>query len=678
MERREPSQMYSNPVNDSGIMSAWECFVNGDATPSESLRALIDISWQRCFQAQVDPRRERALPLLPPDTLESLRQDYGELLSSSAPVMGLARKFLAETGTVMALTDPQGMILTLEGDPATIASAERIRLLPGAKWDESTCGTNAIGTALAIGEPVQIHSAEHYCAGIKRWTCSATVIRHPHDGEILGVIDVSGLSESYSRHSLALVVTTADRIESRLATREMERRYRLLECCIKQLSGHPSDGSVVFDRRGYPVKGNGRAEAALTALGSGISLASPQRIPGLAVSPADALERIGDELPGWMQPEWLEPVIDQGERIGTLLTIPTPRRNGMNPGVERPAEALHPGHAEAESGLTGVIGDDPSLLASARKARQLARSRAPVLLLGETGAGKELFAQSIHRLSSAKDGPFVALNCGGLSRELMASELFGYADGAFTGARRGGMIGKIEAANGGTLFLDELGEMPLDLQPHFLRVLDQGEIYRLGETRPRKTDFRLVTATHRELRDEVAAGRFRMDLFYRISVTSVRIPALRDRRRDIRVLAEHFLARFTREHSRGAAYLDEAAVACLEAYDWPGNVRELRNVIESALLMSESDHLGVDALPPEIRSAASRVTGPGAGETIAQPRRTSLAAGEQQLIRDAIEASQGNLTVAARSLGIAKSTLYLKVKKYGIGRVPQPARTQVN
>jgi transcriptional regulator with PAS, ATPase and Fis domain len=375
-----------------------------------------------------------------------------------------------------------------------------------------------------------------------------------------------------------------------------------------------------------------------------------------------------------MRPEWLEPVIDKGERIGTLLTIPLPRRRGVGPGTPN---RVHIAQApiEAETSFAGLIGRDPSLLESAHRARQLAKSSVPVLLLGETGAGKELFAQGIHRSSRAKDGPFVALNCGGLSRELLASELFGYTDGAFTGARRGGVIGKIEAANGGTLFLDEIGEMPLDLQPHFLRVLEQGEIYRLGENSPRKTDFRLVAATHRDLRSDVSAGRFRMDLFYRVAVTSVRVPPLRDRKGDIRILTEHFVKRFAREHSLGAVCLDEAVVACLEAYGWPGNVRELRNVIESMLLMCHGDCLGIDTLPAEIQKLAPGGGGQPAGG-VARLQRTTLEASEEHLIREAIRAARGNLALAARSLGIAKSTLYLKVKKYDMDRTLHDSRAQ--
>jgi transcriptional regulator with PAS, ATPase and Fis domain len=258
-----------------------------------------------------------------------------------------------------------------------------------------------------------------------------------------------------------------------------------------------------------------------------------------------------------------------------------------------------------------------------------------------------------------------------LTRELLASELFGYVEGAFTGARRGGLMGKIEAANGGTLFLDEIGEMPLDLQPHLLRVLEQSEIYRLGENAPRSVNFRLIAATHRDLRKEVAEGRFRMDFFYRVAVTSIRIPPLRDRRGDVRLLAAHFIERFCKQHELGARRLDDALLAQLESYAWPGNVRELRNVIESVLLMSDGECVGIEALPPELlqdsdaieATASLPATGRG---SFATAQVSSIAEGEAELIRRVIAVTQGNLTQAARELDIAKSTLYQKIKLYGL------------
>ena len=225
------------------------------------------------------------------------------------------------------------------------------------------------------------------------------------------------------------------------------------------------------------------------------------------------------------------------------------------------------------------------------------------------------------------------------------------------------MVGKVEAANGGTLFLDEIGEMPLELQPHFLRVLEEGEIYRIGETTPRKINFKLIAATNRELREEVAEGRFRMDLFYRVSVTSIRIPPLRERREDIGPLVEHFLRKFAERYGADSKEL----IAALENHGWPGNVRELRNVVESMFLMASGASLGLDALPPEIGSPP--VSGGGKIKLRSPATTGKLEDAELEFIRETLEADRGNLTLVAKHLGIAKSTLYIKLKKYGLDQV---------
>ena len=657
-------QMFSTPGDESAVMTAWESFLRGDARPAESLRSLVDVSWQRCQQAHVDPNRRSGPQPVSDQDLFLLRERQRELLEASAPVMACARDFLSESGTMMALADTHGTILMSEGDTPAMGSAETIHLMPGVTWSEALCGTNAIGTALAMGQPVQIHSAEHFCAGIKRWTCSATVVRHPTDGEIIGVLDVSGLSQTYSRQSLALVVTSASRIESRLAMGEMERRYRLLEHGMSRWSAGGQEGLVLFDRRGCPIKANEHAPIAIAAAGGEIDLSSARRLPELA---AGRLGQGGARsvLPAWIKPEWLEPLIVKGEHLGTLLVVPVSRGRAASVrsslAGQRPGKSFGDSTAEGDA-FASVITNDPAMLQAIAKARQLARSRTPVLLQGETGVGKEEFARGIH---GACAGPYVALNCGGLSRELLASELFGYADGAFTGARKGGMVGKIEAADGGTLFLDEIGEMPPDMQPHLLRVLEQGEIYRLGENTPRRVNFRLIAATHRDLRQEIAAGRFRMDLYYRIAVTSLRIPPLRERAGDIALLAQHFFERFRRDQGMASGTLEPAVLEKLEAYQWPGNVRELRNVIEGAVLMSEGASLTCSALPAELSGIESPDTA--SAQTLGAGVR-SIAEGEEALIRRAITASGGNLTLAARQLHIAKSTLYVKMQRYGVSR----------
>jgi transcriptional regulator of acetoin/glycerol metabolism len=670
-------QLFAEPENDHHIMASWERFLNGDEGGSDALRRLIDDSWRRCQGASVDPAIYQAPPPIKENSLHSLQTECSELLTASTPVMASARDFLAETGTVMVLTDQSGTILNLEGDMSTRGAAEDVHLLSGANWSELACGTNAIGTALAVGHAVQIHSAEHYCAGIKRWSCAATVVRDPYDKSILGVVDVSALTESYNRLSLALVLATAGRIENRLAKLELDIRYRLLEECVDRLSSRTTDGVIVFDRRGRAIKSNGRSSAVISDLGIDAAV-GPEGLSSLSLrwnKGKDAPEA----LPGWIRREWLEPVIENGEHIGSVLTLPS-RRGSALAGSSR-SGASAPGSETADKGgFEKVIGKSDALMQAISRAQQLAKSRIPVLLLGETGVGKDVFARCIHESGASKDAPFVALNCGGFSRELLSSELFGYAEGAFTGARQGGAIGKIEAASGGTLFLDEIGEMPLDLQPHFLRVLEEGEVYRIGENKPRKVNFRLIAATNRDLRKEIQSGGFRMDLFYRVAVTSINIPSLRDRADDIALLGEYFLTQLSHRHGVSLRTLSPAVLNALQQHAWPGNIREFRNVMESMLLTSRNTVLEVDDLPPHVLSplsssltASSQTASPAAAVTAAEPddiddtpTLSGLENAEREVILNAIIKHGGNMTAAAREAGMAKSTLYVKLKRFGI------------
>jgi sigma-54 dependent transcriptional regulator, acetoin dehydrogenase operon transcriptional activator AcoR len=319
-----------------------------------------------------------------------------------------------------------------------------------------------------------------------------------------------------------------------------------------------------------------------------------------------------------------------------------------------------------------IIGHSAPFRQALEKARVLAERDVPVLLQGETGVGKEVFARAIHGSGPRPHGPFVALNCGGLPRDLLASELFGYVEGAFSGARRTGRIGRLEAAHGGTLFLDEIGEMPLELQPSLLRVLEDREVYRLGENRPRQVAFRLVAASNRDLHAEVTAGRFRMDLFYRVSVTSLVIPPLRERQEDLPDLVAHFSRDVAQRHGMSVPRFEPAVLSALATYAWPGNVRELRNVVEGLVLMRVGQAVTVADLPAEV--ASSRVVGTPSHGALAPIPVTGLDAVERDAITAAILTYHGNLTQVARALHIAKSTLYLKIQKYGLEHILHTVR----
>ena len=642
---------------DRAVMAAWQNFLALGEIPHDAVRRLIEDSWRRSLENGVDPRVDAAPLAVSEDGLHSLQRSHGELLDAACPVMEQAREFLHESGTVMVLTDPTGVILWVEGDARIKDDGTIIHLIPGGFWTETTTGTNAVGTALVAGKPVQICGAEHFCEEIKRWTCSASPIRDPYDGRILGVLDISGLNGSHHTHCLALAVTAAGRIESRLAGMEMEKRARLLDLTAGQESRWANNGLVVFDRRGRLVRANEDANLFLNGLG--VALKACEALDLGAIGGGK-----GQTLPQWLRPDWVEPVFERNERLGTVLALPAQgRRSRLPQGAGPPAEA-----GRADNAMNEIIGTSEALAKAKSRTRQLARLNVPVLLLGPTGAGKEVFARTLHQAGGSGSGPFVPLNCGSMTRDLLASELFGYVEGAFTGARRGGMAGKFEAADGGTLFLDEIGEMPLELQSHLLRVLEGGEVYRLGENKPRKVSVRLVAATNRDLRAEVAAGNFRMDLFYRLAVTVLRLPGLAERKEDIPLLVRHFAKQTAARYGVPVKLPPDDVVAALMGYDWPGNVRELRNVVESMVLLAEGDVITLADLPPEIQADGAE------GAFVARTANRegdslgTLADSERLTIIAAIRVEGGNFTRAAERLGIAKSTLYEKMKRYGVDR----------
>ena len=668
MTLKEPFSTFPHPDQEKRVLAAWEQFLRGRELPPHAVRDVIEGSWERCTSSGVDPERSQAAMPLPEEALRTLQHAHRDLIGASVSITEQAKDFLSESGTIMILTDPAGVILETVGDPATMETARNIRLETGAHWDERACGTNAIGTALSILGPVQVHGAEHFCSGLKPWTCSATVIRDPIHGEVLGVLDVSGRKDSFSRHCLTLAVIAAGRIEGEVARRAMELRHRLLQASL----GRPSAGGLIlFDHKGRLVEVDPHAARSLRTMGIQLESALGQRVDALDTDREKGAGK--GRLPEWLRADWVEPILRGGEQVGTIVTLPEPVRWGKGrPGGESrlPTRgiALDPGGS-----IDRIVGTSVLLRRALEKAKLLAKVDVPVLLLGETGVGKESFARAIHEEGNRKDGPFVVLNCGGLPRDLLASELFGYVDGAFTGARRSGMVGKIESANGGTLFLDEIGEMPLELQPYLLRVLEGGEVYPLGGAKPRMVEFRLVAATNKDLRAEVNAHRFRMDLFYRISVTSLHILPLRERREDIPALVDYFSREASLRNGARVKRFAPEALSALGRCTWPGNIRELRNVVEGAVLMAAEEVVTVSDFPEDFTSLLD-----GAQEQANTPPSPPMVMDLEGVERDAISAAivacHGNLTLVAKELRISKSTLYLKVKKYGLDKLVPDAR----
>jgi DNA-binding NtrC family response regulator len=339
-------------------------------------------------------------------------------------------------------------------------------------------------------------------------------------------------------------------------------------------------------------------------------------------------------------------------RIPELVDVPPVRRDA-------PAE-----------GFRRLIGASQPFLDVTQRARLFATTEAPVLVHGETGVGKELLARAIHESGARADGPFVVVNCGGLSGELLASELFGYGDGlllpAATGATSGNsVLGKIDAARGGTLFLDDVGQMPLELQRFFLRVVEEGEVYPLGAASPHAVDFRLICGADSDLYRETRAGKFRSDLYYRIACATLAMPTLRERSEDLPLLVEAFAQAAAARLGIAPKRFSGEVLEAFGRYDWPGNVRELRNVVDSMVLLMQGEVVDLTVLPVDLKMAVERdgtdSLSFGDGDTSAGLERV-----ERNAIGECLRAHAGNLTRTARELRIARSTLYAKLKKYGL------------
>lgn len=677
---------------------SWERFVTTGSGDSLPVRPEILRSWLRCYQQKTPPDQREAPTVLPGDLLAEERRRQSDLLAAAAPVLRELGGILQGTGHIITLCDANVRVLEVAGDRQARRVASRINLLPGAGWSEAAAGTNAMGTALAEGQPVIVFAAEHYCAGIQDWACAAAPIRSPTTGELLGVIDLSGRHTVLNNHALGMVTAAARSVEGRLYEQYLQRRSALLVAYAEAALASRGCLVLAVDADGEVADATDRSHPLLVATGRGLRLCPPAQAAVQAAlgAPGEASRRVDEvETPAGRFTLTYAPV-RKGTRACGLLVYVWPHGSGgrgrtagavggqagdaaalggraSTPGAvggRAGTSAAEVGPGGAQSGpFAALVGQDPAFCQAVATAARAAAADAPVLILGETGTGKELFARAIHQASGRAGGPFVAVNCGALPRDLAASELFGYAPGAFTGAAPGGQPGKFEVAHGGTLFLDEIGELPLELQAYLLRVLQEREVVRVGSHRPVRVNVRVIAATHRDLRRLVAEGRFRADLYWRLAVVEIHLPPLRERPGDLPLLIDHFLA------SLGCppAQVPADVLAALQRYPWPGNVRELRNVLERAAV------LGADVVATLLAHVRGALPVPGAAvPPVVCPTPGGVASPPQAWadpVLQALMAAGGNVARAARELGVARSTIYRRLRAVGL-RLDRLVRTE--
>jgi transcriptional regulator of acetoin/glycerol metabolism len=665
-------------ARDQRVALARRMFFGEGALPEDDLAPAILRSWRRCQEIGLEYAGDRTVDPAGRARLSESRERSAGLLEHASGVMEHVFEQIRASGSMVILADLEGMIIHSLGDPDFVDRASRVALQPGACWNEALRGTNAIGTAIAESSAVEVLGCEHYLERNGFLTCTASPIFDVH-GKLIGVFDISGDYRSHQPHTMGLVRLSVQLLEKRLFEAEFAKDILIAFHSRPEYIGSLQEALIAVSAEGTILGANQVARAWLAGIakaGETPSLAAlfkPRfgtvldRAAAAAMSPNAVIKldlRDGGELfvqvRGCHRPQPAPVVTDSDSPV-------------VSRGTAKPCDRSA-GRVTLECLATG----DERLQRALERARRIAGKDIPLLIQGESGVGKELFARAFHNSGPRADGPFVALNCAAIPENLIESELFGYVGGAFTGARREGSIGKIQQAHGGTLFLDEIGDMPLSMQARLLRVLQERSVTPVGALKSVPVDISLVCATHRVLKEAIGRGEFREDLYYRVNGLTVTLPPLRERS-DIRSLVRNILADEAAATRAGEVSISDDVLRFFERYPWPGNIRQLQNVIRVSVALlddGETEVLPVH-LPEELFAsdpaddyeerrpvaAAAPAAAASADAVVADgvaPAR-SLDEIELAAIATVMREVGGNVSAAARRLGVSRNTLYRKL-----------------
>jgi sigma-54 dependent transcriptional regulator, acetoin dehydrogenase operon transcriptional activator AcoR len=587
--------------------------------PSNLLAAEIYESWLRCVALGLDSTRPPSIDLASPRVLRSEQEQRVLLRGLALAEMRTLHDQIAGSNFLIAFATPEGMLLDIVADQSFADTPEARNIRPGSLWSEALCGTNGIGTAAFLKRPVVVHGSEHYFPSFGSLTCAASPIFAP-DGSLAGILDASSDCVSRQSHTAALVCMAATQIENGLFR---ERHHR--------------DILIAFHNRGEYLH---TLTAGLIAVDdSGRILAANQAarilLHGLPTTPGRSFTDIfRTRFNSFMDEGRLRERQRLQDEVGSsfIATIEHPNVSPMLRAVTKPrvsAPVITP---------TPFISIDPVVARIVRQTEAAAQRKMPILIRGETGTGKEQLARHAHA-ASGRSGSFVAVNCAALPESLIEAELFGYGEGAFTGARKGGSAGLVKEADGGTLFLDEIGDMPVTLQAVLLRFLDDWTVRPVGGAK-RQVDVLLISATNADLNESIVKGRFRPDLLFRLNTLEVTLPPLA-KRSDFQAIAEHLLATIDARRTLSPRLVDHLAKCA-----WPGNIRELRNVLSRLTLQTEDSVIDY----PE--------AAPIAGQHTEELRSGTLQGRHRAQVLSTYAETGNNVSETARRLGVSRNTIY--------------------
>ena len=607
-------------------LHTWKKFVNEGVLDSNRINERISESWHRCKQANVNPHMNKGQKVLSSNIFREQKKKSEIFLDIALPQIQNMRKTIDELQMMALLIDPDGYVLSLSGNKQTLKRAKHINFIEGVKWTEAAVGTNAIGTALEIEEAIMISGTEHYSVVSHSWSCAAAPI-HNDDGKLIGILDFSCPIEFSHPYMLGMVTSIAHAIERECSIRVHQNELHLIHRFLDVID---SDEQVVICNHRDVI--------------------------------VSASKSVRERVTNWSRMK-LEDLVHHG--LETKLEIPVYSNERMIGKCMYLKENKQMNTYSAFTfikGITfpGVTGTSKAFQHTLEEIKLVSPTDASVYVCGETGVGKEYVARAIHENSPRKDGPFIAVNCGSLPKELMESELFGYAEGAFTGARRQGYKGKFEQANGGTLFLDEIGEVPPEMQVALLRVLQERTITPIGSSKEVPVNIRIITATHKDLLRLVEEGKFRQDLYYRLHVYPLYVPSLIERKEDIPYFIQHFC-----EQKNWNVVFPKSIYNQFLQHTWPGNIRELVNALERIYILSQ----GREIYEKQVAFLIQTMMGNQQQLELQVENKTEHTLNFREKIQrdsmiEALQKTNGNVSLAAKLLDVPRSTFYKRMQKY--------------
>uniref|UniRef100_I2Q006 Transcriptional activator of acetoin/glycerol metabolism n=1 Tax=Desulfovibrio sp. U5L TaxID=596152 RepID=I2Q006_9BACT len=643
MQRRVIKHKYVTPMI---LEEAWNKLASNNYVDDSLLRQDVAISWKRCLDYSVNPIKIDDCSIVI-DFIESDKKTRTLSVASDHHIQQLYDA-VKGNGYVIILTDANGIILNIIGDKKVLNFAESLKLVPGANCSEDAIGTNSMGTCVILKRPLQIFSHEHYCQYYHDWSCSSAPILDCC-GNLVGTLDISNTDNKPHPHLLHdLVKMTARAIGMNwdlcALQDDAKNKYYYFNAAIDSVP----DSLIFLDNQNNISHINKNAlkilgNAAINYIGQGIQVIAPEHEKiKQALADGQAWTNLHFNTPQGLTSASvrINPIKNIClKQIGAICSIKEKGQNLNNRNVTRYT-------------FDDFVCTNTKMQSLLQHARKISATDVSILIQGESGTGKEILAQAVHNNSARCYKPFVAVNCAALPTELIQSELFGYEEGSFTGAKRGGKAGKFELAQGGTLFLDEIGDMPLAAQANLLRVLQEKYITRLGGQAPVPVDVRIIAATNKNLPQEIEQLRFRADLFYRLASERLHVPPLRERKEDIWPIIWYILKKHLPKTAIDALHFAHQVKAIMEMHEWPGNVRELENVVLFFLNTMHDSIVTVNDLPTDLQPQIDTADA------------VDLKQMEQHTIKSTLAKHGNNISTSAKALGISRNTLYRKIKRF--------------